>query len=132
VSIKPTSSTPVRIDAAALLLAILGMVIQIASGVKYPTVPPGVVIIAVAALLITFAPWPPVRLLGLLVPLFVLVGGIISTTGRTDLGHPGQFGPFIGTVIQFAGLAIAVAAGAAAVGEWRTGRTRRGGATTAA
>ena len=116
-----TRSVPARIDAAALLLAIVGMIIQIASGVKYPTVPPGVVILAVAALLVACVPWPPVRLLGVIVPLFVLVGGIISTTGRTNVSHPGQFGSFIGTVIQFAGLAIAVVAGSAAVVEWRAG-----------
>lgn len=119
-SLKPAGSVPVRVDAAALLLAIVGMIVQIANGVKYPTVPPGIVILAAVALLITFVPWPPVRVLGALVPLFVLVGGIISTTGRTNISHPGQFGPFIGTVIQFAGLAVGVAAGLAAVTEWRS------------
>jgi hypothetical protein len=125
-SLKLTRSVPARINAAALLLAILGMIVQIASGVKYPTVPPGIVLLGVAALLVTFVPWRPLRLLGVLVPLFILVGGIISTTGRTNLGHTDPFGPFIGTVIQFAGLAIGVVAGLAAVLEWRTDRTRVG------
>ena len=116
---KLTSSVPARIDAAALLFAILGMVVQIATGVKYPTVPPGIVMLAAAALLVTFVPWRPLRLLGLLVPLFILMGGITSTTGRTNLSHTDPFGPFIGTLIQFAGLAIGVAAGLAAVLEWR-------------
>jgi hypothetical protein len=84
-------------------------------------VPPGVVILAVAALLIALVPWPPVGLLGVIVPLFFLVGGILSTTGRTNVSHPGQFGPFIGTVIQFASLAIGVVAGLASVVEWRAG-----------
>lgn len=114
-----TSSVPARIDAAALLFAILGMIVQIATGVKYPTVPPGIVMLAAAALLVTFVPWRPLRVLGLLVPLFILVGGIISTTGRTNLSHTDPFGPFIGTLIQFAGLAIGAVAGLAAVLEWR-------------
>lgn len=123
---KLTRSVPARIDAAALLLAIIGMIVQIAAGVKYPTVPPGIVLLAAAALLVTFVPWRPLRLLGVLVPLFILVGGIVSTTGRTNLGHTDPFGPFIGTVIQFAGLAIGVIAGLAAVLEWRADRTRAG------
>ena len=123
-SIKLTSSVPARIDAAALLIAILGMIIQIASGVKYPTVPPGIVMLAVAALLVTLVPWKPLRLLGLLVPLFLLVGGFISKTGRTNLSHTAPFGPFLGTFIQFAGLAVGVVAGLAAVAEWRSGRDR--------
>jgi hypothetical protein len=118
-SVQLTRSVPARIDAAALLLAILGMIVQIASGVKYPTVPPGIVILAAAALLVAFVPWPPLRLLGVLVPLFILVGGIISTTGRTNLSHTDPFGPFAGTLIQFVGLAIGVVAGLAAVAEWR-------------
>jgi hypothetical protein len=126
VSPKLTRSVPARINAAALLLAILGMIVQIASGVKYPTVPPGIVLLAAAALLVTFVPWRPLRLLGVLVPLFILVGGIISTTGRTNLSHTDPFGPFIGTVIQFAGLALGVVAGLAAVLEWRADRIRVG------
>jgi hypothetical protein len=123
-SIRLTRSVPARIDAAALLLAIVGMIIQIASGVKYPTVPPGIVMLAAAALLVTLVPWKPLRLLGVLVPLFILIGGIISTTGRTNLGHVDPFGPFIGTAIQFVGLAIGVVAGLAAVAEWRSGSGR--------
>lgn len=124
-SLRPTRSVPARIDAAALLLAILGMVIQIASGVKYPTVPPGIVILGAVALLITFVPWPPVRLLGVIAPGFILFGGFVSNTGRTNISHPGHFGPFIGTAVQFAGLAIAVLAGVAAIIEWRAETTTR-------
>jgi hypothetical protein len=82
-------------------------------------VPPGIVMLAVAALLVALVPWRPLRLLGLLVPLFLLTGGIISTTGRTNLSHTDLFGPFLGTAIQFAGLAVGVVAGLAAVLEWR-------------
>ena len=53
-----TRSIRVRLNAAALLLAITGMIIQIASGVKYPTVTPGIVILAATALLITLVRWP--------------------------------------------------------------------------
>jgi hypothetical protein len=120
-SVKLAQSVPVRIGAAAMLLAIAGMIVQIANGVKYPTVPPGIVILAVTALLLVFVAWPGVRLLGVLAPLFILVGGIVSNTGRTNVSHPGHVGVFIGTVVQFGGLAIAVSAGVAAVITWRAG-----------
>jgi hypothetical protein len=119
-----TRSAPVRINAAALLLAIVGMIIQIASGVKYPTVPPGVVILAVTALLIAFVAWPAIRLLGVIAPLFILVGGFMSTAGRTNISHPGHVGSFTGTAIQFGGLAIGVVAGIAALLEWRASHAR--------
>lgn len=118
-----TRSIPVRLDAAALLLAITGMIIQIASGVKYPIVPPGIVILAVTALLIMLVRWPAVRVLGMVAPLFILIGGIVSSTGRTNISHLDHLGKFLGTLIQFGGLALGVAAGIAAVIEWRVSRT---------
>lgn len=120
-----TRSTPVRVNAAALLLAIIGMIVQIANGVKYPTVPPGIVILAAATLLITLLRWPAVRLLGVLVPLFILIGGIVSSTGRTNISHVADPGKFAGTVVQFGGLGLGIAAGIAAVIEWRRGRAAR-------
>jgi hypothetical protein len=120
-----TRSIPVRCGIAALLAAIAGMVIQISTGVKYPAVPPGVVILAVTALLLATVPWPGVRILGLLAPLFILVGGVISGTGRTNISHLSPLGPFIGTLIQFCGMAAAVLAGLAALGEWRALLTDR-------
>jgi hypothetical protein len=125
-----TRSIPVRLNAAALLLAIAGMIIQIASGVKYPTVPPGIVILAVTALLITLVRWPAIRVLGVLAPLFILIGGIASTTGQANISHLGHLGKFLGTLIQFGGLAFGVAAGIAAVIEWRVSRIQGGTSET--
>lgn len=127
-SLTLTRSIPARGAVVALLVAIAGMVIQIASGVKYPTVPPGIVILAVLALLLAFVPWPGVRILGLLVPLFILVGGFVSRTGRTNISHVNPFGPFLGTLVQFIGLAAAVLASLAALVEWRAGVTDRAAA----
>jgi hypothetical protein len=118
-----TRSIRVRLNAAALLLAITGMIIQIASGVKYPTVPPGIVILAATALLIMLVRWPAIRVLGVLAPLFILIGGIASSTGRTNITQLDHLGKFLGTLIQFGGLALGVAAGIAAVIQWRVSRT---------
>jgi hypothetical protein len=117
-----TRSTALRAEGAALLGAIAGIIIQIATGVKYGPVPPGVVIIAATALLLTLVPWPGVRILGPLVPGFILLGGFVSSTGRTNISHPGHTGPFLGTLLELAALAVAVLAGLAALAEWRAGR----------
>lgn len=118
-------SRPVWANAAGLVIAIVGMLVQIANHVSYPTVPPGVVILAVTAILIVTVAWSPIRILGLLAPGFILVGGIISGTGRTNISHPAHLGKFLGTVIQFGGLAIAVIAGILALLEWRARRPPR-------
>jgi hypothetical protein len=119
---KITRSVPLRVEAAALLGAIAGIIVQIATGVKYGTVPPGVVIIAATALLLTLVPWSGVRVLGPLVPGFILLGGFVSSTGRTNISNPGHTGPFLGTLFELAALAVAVLAGLAALAEWRTAR----------
>jgi hypothetical protein len=114
-----TRSLLVWANAAGLLIAVAGMIVQIANHVKYPTVPPGVVILAATAILIVTVPWPPIRILGAIAPGFILVGGMVSSTGRINISHPGQVGKFVGTVVQFGGLAIAVIAGVLALIEWR-------------
>ena len=109
-------------NAAGLVIAIIGMVVQIASHVPYPTVPPGVVILGLTAVLVVTLPWPPIRILGVLAPAFILVGGIVSGTGRTNISHPAHVGKFLGTLIQFGGLGIALIAGLLALIEWRADR----------
>jgi hypothetical protein len=122
-----TRSVPTRLCAGAILVAIAGIVVQIATGVKYGTVPPGPIILAVTAALILFIPWPGVRILGVLAPLFIFIGGFASTTGRTDISHPGHTGPFIGTLVQLLALAVAVVAGVVALAGWRAGRAQPAG-----
>lgn len=46
-----------KVTVAALLLAAAGFVIQIVSGVDVPPVPPGLIILLVAAALVAFGPW---------------------------------------------------------------------------
>lgn len=69
-------------------------------------------------------------MLGVLAPAFILFGDFVSNTGRTNISHPGHVGVFIGTAVQFGGLAVAVAGGIAAVIEWRAGRARVGAAAS--
>ena len=122
-----TRSVPTRLCAGAILVAIAGIVVQIATGVKYGTVPPGPIILAVTAALILFIRWPGVRILGVVAPLFIFIGGFASSTGRTDISHPGHVGPFLGTLAELIALAVAVVAGVVALAEWRAGRAQPAG-----
>jgi hypothetical protein len=104
-----------RVTASALALAALGIVVQIVAGVKYPTVPPGLIILLGAAAAVAFLArwWAP--LTGVTAGGFILIGGFVSAQGRYDLSHPGQVGVFAGTLLQFVALGAAVIAGLAAV-----------------
>ena len=106
------------IQVAGLLLAAVGLVIQIVSGVPgFPPVPPGPIILAAAAAFVTFAPWRWAPIVGLAATVFLVVGFIVSlpTSGAAEqLGDPGAFGPFGGTALFVIGLLTALVAGAAA------------------
>jgi hypothetical protein len=112
-------SPAVKLNIAGLVVAAAGIMIQYASGVDYPTIPPGPIILLVAAALVAFGPrrWAPV--VGLAVPLFVSIGGAVATLAgdgfTTTLGDPSEVGGFIGAVVQIAGLVIAVPAGVVGV-----------------
>lgn len=102
---------PARIQGAAFAAAGVGIIVQIIAGVNYPTVPPGLVIVLVAAALILFVPWRWMPVPGVLAAVFLFIGGVATPDSRhhlTDPGHPGAFG---GTLIEMAALAVAVIAG---------------------
>ena len=73
-SLPPAS----KLTIAALLVAAAGFVIQIVSGVDVSPVPPGLVIMLVAAGLVAFLPWRWIPVVGAAVGLFLLVGFFAS------------------------------------------------------
>lgn len=106
--------------ATALVVAAIGISVQIASGADYPTVPPGLIIVLVAAALCLG--WR--RWWALLIPaaatLFLLVGGATASNTRDNLDAGG--GRLWGTVLQLVALVVAlIAAVTAAVRERRIG-----------
>ena len=102
-----------KVTVVALLLAAAGFVIQIVSGVDVPTVPPGLIILLVAAALVAFGPWRWTPVVGIVVGLFFLVGFFAS--GSVDsLLEPSQLGVFVGAWVQFLAVIVAVVAGTAA------------------
>ncbi|WP_433120280.1 hypothetical protein [Micromonospora sp. CA-246542] len=98
----------------ALLVAALGIVVEYLVGVPgFPKIPPGPIILGLASILVLAVGfrWRWIFLISLLVALFVTVGGAIEGSSWGRLGEPGDFGPWIGTVIQWIGLAAAVVTG---------------------
>lgn len=117
-----SASTATKINAAAMVVAIAGIVIQIAAGVDFPTIPPGPIILGVAVLLVAFTRWPWVPYLGVVVPLFLLVGGAVAAVAKDDnpLREPGDdVAAFTGTAIQMVAVVVALVAGVQALREQR-------------
>ncbi len=103
----PTAS---KLTVAALLVAAAGFVTQIVSGVDVPTVPPGLVIMLVAAGLVAFLPWRWIPVVGAAVGLFLLVG-FFASGAVGSLLDPSRLGVFIGAWVQFLAVIVALVAG---------------------
>lgn len=110
-----------RLTVAALLVAAAGIVIQIFSGIDFPTVPPGLVILLVAAGLVALGPWRWTPIVGAVLGVWLLVGFTLSgEAGR--LFDPIQVGGFVGLWIQLLAIIVAIVAGiVATVRNFRVG-----------
>jgi hypothetical protein len=108
-------SRPARTQVSALIVAAAGIVVQIIAGVNYPAVPPGLIILLVAAALVLFLPWRWVSLIAVFASGFLLIGGFANADSRSHLTHVGHPGAFVGTWIEIAAMAVAVVAGIAAL-----------------
>jgi hypothetical protein len=102
---------------AGLILAALSIPIQIAGGVNYPVVPPGLLILAAAAALILFVPRWWALGLATLATAFLSFGGVLAPNFRRQLGDPGAVVTFVGSVLQVIGLVVALIFCVAAVVE---------------
>lgn len=106
-------STASKVNVAAMATAIVGIVLQIAAGVDYPTVPPGPIILAAAAGLVVFTRGRWASLVGLIVPVFLTVGGTIAFLVSDDMAlrHPDEAAAFAATALQMIAVAVASVAG---------------------
>jgi hypothetical protein len=108
-----------RLNALGLAVAGTGIMIQYVSGVDYPTIPPGPIILLAVAGVVVFGPWRRAPVAGLVAAAFVSLGGAVATIAGNGfsetLGDPGELGGFLGALVQIAGLVIALPAGVAAV-----------------
>ncbi len=109
-----------KVTVVALLVAAAGFAIQIVSGVDVPPVPPGLVIMLMAAALVAFGPWRWTPVVGVIVGLFLLVGFFASGSVGSLLA-PDQSGVFVGAWVQFLAVIVTVVAGiVAAVQNYRS------------
>jgi hypothetical protein len=81
--------------------------------VDYPTVPPGPIILGVAAATVVLVRATWARVVGIVAPLFLLVGGTIASIAddANALRHPGDASPFVATIVQLAAVGVALVAG---------------------
>jgi hypothetical protein len=104
-------STARTVNIAGLLAAAAGIVIQISTGVDYPTVPPGPIILVVAAAIVASTSRRWASYVGVIVPLFLLVGGTIAFTAGDAADNVQDAGHYLGTIVQWAGELAAFIAG---------------------
>jgi len=115
-------STATKVNALAMVAAIGAIIWQVAAGVDYPTVPPGPIILGVAVVVVVFVQALWAGVVGVVVPLFLLIGGTIAgiTDADNPIRDPGAASPFAAIVLQLAALIVAVIAGVVALRERRS------------
>jgi hypothetical protein len=108
---RPALSGASRLNIGGMLIALAGIVIQIATGVDYPTIPPGPIILLAAIAIVAFVRSRWSSIVGVIVPAFLLVGGVIAAFGRDDLWDLGEPGQFFGLVVQAVGVIAGLVGG---------------------
>ena len=88
----------------------IGIVILRQAGVAMPTVPPGLVLLIGAALLLIVTRWRWALVLGALIGLSEVLA-IVATGSAAALIDPGPLGVFVGTWVRALGVATALIAG---------------------
>jgi hypothetical protein len=99
-------------------LAAISIPVQIAGGVNYPTVPPGLIILLVAAAITLLAPWRRAGFIALAATVFLCFGAIAAPNFRDQVGDPGRTLAFVGSLLQGAGMVLALVTLPAAVKNW--------------
>src|SRR5688572_12281372 len=118
-------SSASKLAVAGLIVSAAGVVIQIASGHEYPTIPPVFFILLIPAALIVFGPWRWTPVSAVLAGVFLTFGLFASGEsarlfGRSQVGLPGAT---VGLWVQM--LAVVVAAVAAIVATIQNYQARR-------
>jgi hypothetical protein len=103
-------SLPGKLTVAALLVAALGFAMQIVFGLSVPTIPPGLLILVVAAALVALVPqrWAPG--IGVVVGVFMLVG-FFASGALLNLVDPARLGVLVGAWVQFIAVIVTTVTG---------------------
>lgn len=118
-SLSPAS----KLTVVALLIAAAGIVIQIVAGIDFPTIPPGLIILLVAAGLVAFGRWWWTPIVGTVVGLSQFIGLFLAEQGERLL-DPGPLGGFVGIWVQLLAVSVAIVAGITATIQNNRHRTR--------
>jgi NhaP-type Na+/H+ or K+/H+ antiporter len=121
--LKPLSSAD-KVTVAGLLVAAVGVVIQILSGHPYPTIPPVFFILLIPAALVAFGPWRWAPVGAVLAGLFLTIGLFASGASARlwDLSKVGGPEAPIGLWVQM--LAVVVVTVAAIIATVQNYRSR--------
>jgi hypothetical protein len=104
-----TLGAPRRGTVIGLVAAAVGIVLLMAAGVDMPVVPPGLVMLAVAAVAAAVSGRRWVAVVAVLVGVAELVG-LLASGSATNLFSPGSFMVGTGTWIRLVGTVVAIAA----------------------
>ncbi len=106
-----TTTSPARnLTIIALVAAAAGIVIQIVAGIDFPTIPPGLIILLIAAAIVAFAPWRWAPLVGAAAALSQVIG--LFAAGQAErLNDSSPLGGTVGLWIQLVGVSVALIAG---------------------
>jgi hypothetical protein len=97
---------------AGLATAAVGTLLEYVTGVPgFPTVPPGPIILAAAAIVVAVVAWRWIAALGVLAAAFVAVGAVASGVTVQLLATPEVPGQFVAALVQVLGLVAALVGG---------------------
>ena len=108
---RPALSSASWMNIDGMLVAVVGILIQIATGVDYPTIPPGPIILLVAVAIVALGGWRWSPIVGVIVPAFMLVGGTIAGIANDELWDLGEPGQVFGLLVQTGGVVAALIGG---------------------
>jgi hypothetical protein len=108
---RPALSTASQLNIGGMLVAVAGILIQIATGVDYPTIPPGPIILLVAVAIVALGRWRWSPIVGAIVPAFLLVGATIAGVANDELWILSETGQFFGLLVQTVGVIAALIGG---------------------
>lgn len=116
-NMKNKLSPVTKLHVTGLLMASLGTLILYLVLPGFPIIPPGPIILGTAGILVIAiaSRWKWILIISEFAALLITVGGIIDGHSWRRLTKVGDFGPFIGTAVQWFGLAAAVIFGAVAL-----------------
>jgi hypothetical protein len=101
-----------KLTVAGLAVGAIGIVLQRLAGVDMPIVPPGLVMLVVAAALIGFTRWKWAPVVGVLIAAAELAA--VSIGGLSKLTEVEQMGVFLSTWVRAVGVTVALLAGVVA------------------